>query len=59
VSHINLNDHTVEGSTPPTPDAFSVQYHPEACPGPRDAHHHFTRFIDLMNARRVTPPVSL
>jgi carbamoyl-phosphate synthase small subunit len=59
VSHVNLNDHTVEGLYAPNALAFSVQYHPEACPGPRDAHHHFTRFIDLMSARRVSPPVNL
>jgi carbamoyl-phosphate synthase small subunit len=33
---------------------FSVQYHPEASPGPRDSHYLFRRFTDLMQARRRT-----
>ncbi|MBW6513018.1 MAG: glutamine-hydrolyzing carbamoyl-phosphate synthase small subunit [Desulfuromonadaceae bacterium] len=48
VSHINLNDQTVEGITHKKYPAFSVQYHPEASPGPHDAHYLFARFIDLM-----------
>jgi carbamoyl-phosphate synthase small subunit len=49
VSHINLNDNTVEGIRHKKLPAFSVQYHPEASPGPHDAHYLFARFIDMMN----------
>lgn len=48
VTHINLNDRTVEGISVPGKRAFSVQYHPEACPGPHDSDKLFDRFIDLM-----------
>jgi carbamoyl-phosphate synthase small subunit len=59
VTHINLNDQTVEGLQSESKGVFSVQYHPEACPGPHDAHHHFTRFIALMHAHRTLPPITL
>jgi carbamoyl-phosphate synthase small subunit len=49
VTHINLNDNCVEGMRHRTLPIFSVQYHPEAAPGPHDAEHHFRRFIELMN----------
>ncbi len=48
VTHINLNDHTVEGLSHRTLPVFSVQYHPEAGPGPHDATYLFAEFIDLM-----------
>ncbi|HZH75054.1 MAG TPA: glutamine-hydrolyzing carbamoyl-phosphate synthase small subunit, partial [Archangium sp.] len=48
VSHINLNDGTVEGLVIPDARAFSVQYHPEASPGPHDARYLFSRFAKLM-----------
>lgn len=48
VTHLNLNDKTVEGIAIPAKKAFSVQYHPEACPGPHDSEELFDRFIDLM-----------
>jgi len=48
VSHINLNDGTVEGLVIPDARAFSVQYHPEASPGPHDARYLFARFAKLM-----------
>ena len=48
VTHINLNDRCVEGMRHKTLPIISVQYHPEAAPGPHDAAHHFLRFIDLM-----------
>ena len=48
VSHRNLNDDTIEGVDVPDLFAFGIQYHPEACPGPHDARHHFQRFMDLM-----------
>lgn len=51
VSHINLNDNCVEGLRHKNLPIFSVQYHPEAAPGPHDAAHHFTRFIELMREK--------
>jgi carbamoyl-phosphate synthase small subunit len=48
VTHINLNDDCVEGMRHRTLPIFSVQYHPEAAPGPHDAAHHFRRFLELM-----------
>jgi len=51
VTHINLNDQCVEGMRHKTLPIISVQYHPEAAPGPHDAGHHFQRFIQLMAER--------
>jgi carbamoyl-phosphate synthase small subunit len=48
VTHVNLNDNCVEGLRHRTLPIFSVQYHPEAAPGPHDAEHHFRRFLELM-----------
>lgn len=48
VTHVNLNDRCVEGMRHKTRPIISVQYHPEAAPGPHDAAHHFQRFIELM-----------
>ena len=47
VTHINLNDQTVEGISSQTYPAFSVQYHPESSAGPHDSHYLFGRFIEL------------
>ncbi|NJD61302.1 MAG: glutamine-hydrolyzing carbamoyl-phosphate synthase small subunit, partial [Deltaproteobacteria bacterium] len=44
ITHINLNDRTVEGLAVPSLRCFSVQYHPEASPGPHDSRYLFTRF---------------
>lgn len=48
VSHINLNDDTVEGLRFKTFNGFSVQYHPEASPGPHDSNYLFDQFIKLI-----------
>jgi carbamoyl-phosphate synthase small subunit len=48
VTHLNLNDMTVEGMRHKTLPAFSVQYHPEAAPGPHDARDLFARFVRMM-----------
>jgi len=48
LSHINLNDNTLEGLIHKKLPLFSVQYHPEASPGPHDASYLFDRFIELM-----------
>lgn len=54
VTHVNLNDNCVEGLRHTRLPVISVQYHPEAAPGPHDAAHHFQRFIDLMEHERAT-----
>ena len=54
VTHINLNDNCVEGMRHRQLPIISVQYHPEAAPGPHAAEHHFRRFIELMERERVT-----
>jgi carbamoyl-phosphate synthase small subunit len=50
MTHMNLNDRTCEGIQHKTMPAFSVQYHPEASPGPHDSRYLFQRFIDMMEA---------
>ncbi|MGL6145312.1 MAG: glutamine amidotransferase-related protein, partial [Macrococcoides caseolyticum] len=56
ITHTALNDGTVEGLKHKSLPAFSVQYHPEASPGPHDPNYLFDQFIDLMkeNKERVT-----
>ena len=53
ITHINLNDQCVEGMRHRTLPVISVQYHPEAAPGPHDAEHHFQRFVELMERHRI------
>ena len=48
ITHINLNDQTVEGMKVLNRKAFSVQYHPEASPGPHDSRYLFDHFINLI-----------
>lgn len=52
VTHRNLNDDTIEGIRIKGKDAFSVQYHPEASPGPHDAAYLFDQFVDAIRARK-------
>jgi len=52
VTHLNLNDNTVEGLAHRELPIFSVQYHPESSPGPHDANYLFQRFVKLMEKER-------
>jgi len=52
VTHLNLNDKTVEGIEVLDAPAFGVQYHPESSPGPHDARALFGRFVEMMERRR-------
>lgn len=49
ITHINLNDDSIEGIKLKDKPAFSVQYHPEATPGPHDSRYLFDEFVALMN----------
>jgi carbamoyl-phosphate synthase small subunit len=48
ITHVNLNDHTLEGFRHRREPVFCVQYHPEAAPGPHDSHYLFNDFVELM-----------
>jgi carbamoyl-phosphate synthase small subunit len=50
VRYVNANDRTVEGLDIVGAPAFSVQFHPEACPGPHDAHALFARFKEMVES---------
>lgn len=52
ITHLNLNDRTVAGLRHKSLPFFSVQYHPEASPGPHDADYLFEQFVDLMRSHR-------
>ena len=52
LTHVNLNDNTCEGMMHRRLPLFSVQYHPEASPGPHDASYLFARFVELMQGAR-------
>ncbi|MEM6318439.1 MAG: glutamine-hydrolyzing carbamoyl-phosphate synthase small subunit [Bacteroidota bacterium] len=53
VTHKNLNDNTIEGIRVIGKNAFSVQYHPEASPGPHDSRYLFDFFIEMMEKERL------
>jgi len=53
-TYYNLNDRTSEGME--MPRAFSVQYHPEAAPGPHDTEHLFSRFVEMMKREKEEEP---
>jgi carbamoyl-phosphate synthase small subunit len=55
MTHMNLNDKTCEGIQHKTLPAFSVQYHPEASPGPHDSRYLFQRFVDMMEHYKTNP----
>ena len=48
ITHVNLNDGTIEGVEHRSRPVFAIQYHPEAAPGPHDAQYLFDRFVDAM-----------
>ncbi len=52
LTHVNLNDGTCAGFDAPDDLAYSVQYHPEASPGPHDAHYLFDPFVEMMRRGR-------
>jgi carbamoyl-phosphate synthase small subunit len=54
ITHINLNDNTIEGLEHRSLPAFSVQYHPEASPGPHDSYYLFRKFFELMKDHAKT-----
>ncbi len=52
ITHMNLNDNTVEGFRHRSEPVFCVQYHPEAAPGPHDSHYLFAEFAELMKEHK-------
>lgn len=52
LTHVNLNDQTLEGIAHRSLPVYSVQYHPEAAPGPHDSHYLFDEFLTVMNDRK-------
>jgi carbamoyl-phosphate synthase small subunit len=58
ITHVNLNDQTVEGLAHAERPLFSVQYHPEASPGPHDAGYFFGRFREMVARHKAGEPVT-
>jgi carbamoyl-phosphate synthase small subunit len=56
-SHISLFDNSNEGLMVTDRPAFSVQYHPEASPGPQDSHYLFHRFVEMIEAQKQKQPL--
>ena len=52
ITHVNLNDKSIEGIRVKGKPAFSVQYHPEATPGPHDSRYLFDEFIELIKEQK-------
>ncbi len=52
ISHTNLNDNTVEGLKYKNKDIYTVQFHPEACPGPEDTRYIFDNFLKIVNEKK-------
>ncbi len=52
ISHVNVNDGTVEGLRYKGKNIFTVQFHPEASPGPKDTEYLFDRFVEMMDAAK-------
>ncbi len=53
ITHVHLNDHTVAGIRMKDKNVFSVQYHPEASPGPHDAEYLFDRFFETIRESTI------
>ncbi|MEX0966452.1 MAG: glutamine-hydrolyzing carbamoyl-phosphate synthase small subunit [Bacteroidia bacterium] len=53
ITHVNLNDQTIEGMHHNSKNAFTVQYHPETSPGPHDSEYLFDQFVSLMQGQKV------
>ena len=51
ITHLHLNDHTVAGIRVKNKPAFSVQYHPEASPGPNDANYLFDQYVASLSSK--------
>ena len=51
ITHLNLNDNSIEGIRVKNKKAFSVQYHPEATPGPHDSRYLFDNFVEMMSTK--------
>ncbi len=58
VSHVNLNDGSVEGLAHPSRPVFSVQYHPEGSPGPQDNQYLFDRFLEMIKQHNQSSVIS-
>lgn len=59
ITHVNLNDGSIEGLRVKNKKAFSVQYHPEASPGPHDARYLFDQFVEMMVESKKEEPVTV